>query len=188
MIVRESISFERGENPIKTMGIGMRGKIREWLMDHFFDVSNATRESTFRINDDLTIDILKGFFATDWPGNFPDYIRFNEVNCDFNIRGDLRVNSVQGREPMTSLRGCPRVVNGEFDCSRNDLKNLIGGPEKVTDHYAYSLNPHIESLEGMAKEIGGDFACNNKSGLTEKDIPEGVEIMGDPNVHYWSNW
>jgi hypothetical protein len=189
MIVRESIAvnFERGGDPKKTLGVGMRGKIQEWLMEYWFNISNATKSSLFRINDDLTIDILQGFFTTDWPGNFPDYIQFNEANCNFNIMGDVRRNTGD-KNQMTSLRGCPRIVNGEFGCSRNNLKNLVGGPEFVKSHYACSLNPHIESFEGIAKFIGGDFACNNKSGLTEKDIPAGVEILGSPNVHYWADW
>lgn len=187
MIVRESISFERQPDPYKSLGIGLREKIHEWLMEYYFNISNATKSSEFRINEDLTIDILDGFFTTDWPGNFPDYIQFNEVNCNFNIQGDVR-RPTAGRKPMTSLRGCPRIVKGEFNCSRNDLKNLVGGPEEVTGHYSCSLNPNIKSFEGIAKFIGGDFSCNNKSGLTNRNIPEDVEILGSPNVHYWSEW
>ena len=89
---------------------------------------------------------------------------------------------------MTSLRGCPKIVTGSFNCSRNDLKNLIGGPEQVNGDYACSLNANLESLEGLARIIGGNLACNNKSGLTDKDVPKNTIVTGEVNVHYWSDW
>ena len=186
MIVRESISFERHRDPKHTLNIGMRTKIEEWLEEYYHEVSNATRASKYTINDDLTIDI-DGFFVTDWPGNLPDFIQFNEIRGNFVIQGDLR-RSVVKKGFMTSLKGCPKIVKGEFNCSRNDLNNLIGGPETVSGNYTCSLNPHLKSLKGIATSIGGDLDCNNKSGLTEKDIPPGTKIVGRPNVHYWADW
>ena len=134
----------------------------------------------------FAIDI-DGFFATHWKGNFPEWIQFGTTGS-FEIQGDNFRLGGGAPELMTSLRGCPKIVNGEFNCSRQDLKNLVGGPETVRGHYSCSMNPHLKSFEGIAKLIGGDFACNNKSGLTEKDIPEGTDILGNTNVHYWAQW
>ena len=174
-IVRENINFERGINPRASMGIGLGPKIEEWLEKYFIKTSNATHQSNYEILEDFTINV-GNFFATTWKGNFPDFIQFNESY------GDFQIDSMD----LTTLRGCPRKVKGYFSCSRNNLRNLIGGPEYVGGHYSASLNPTIESLEGIAHYIGGDFSCNNKTGLTDKDIPPGTYIGGDISVHHWS--
>ena len=182
-IVRENINFERGINPRTSMGVGLRPKIEEWLEKYFIKTyhtywtgySNATHKSHYEILEDFTINV-GNFFATTWKGNFPDFIQFNESH------GDFQVDSMG----LTTLRGCPRKVKGYFSCSRNNLKNLIGGPEYVTGSYSASLNPTLESLEGLANYIGGDFSCNNKTGLNSKDIPKGTYIGGDISVFLWS--
>ena len=174
-IVRESINFERGINPRTSMGIGLRPKIEEWLKMYFVKTSNSTLKSYYEILEDLTIDVF-GFFASTWKGNFPEFIQFNECYGDFQV----------DNMGLTTLRGCPRKVKGYFSCSRNNLKNLIGGPEYVTGSYSASLNPALESLEGLANYIGGDFSCNNKTGLNSKDIPKGTYIGGDISVFLWS--
>ena len=179
-LVREHINFKRGIDPKDAMNIGLRNQIIEWLEYYYHDISNATRAGTYIINDDLTIDI-DGFFTTIWKENLPNYIQFNKIDGNFLF---------SEKQKVTSLKGCPKIVNGEFYCNSNDLKNLIGGPKIVAGNYICSLNPHIKSLEGLAKKIGGMFACNNKSGLTEKDIPEGTEISDliRTNVSHWSDW
>ena len=133
-IVRESINFERGINPRTSMGIGLRPKIEEWLKMYFVKTSNSTLKSYYEILEDLTIDVF-GFFASTWKGNFPEFIQFNECYGDFQV----------DNMGLTTLRGCPRKVKGYFSCSRNNLKNLIGGPEYVTGSYSASLNPTLES-------------------------------------------
>ena len=174
-IVRENINFERGINPRTSMDIGLRPKIEEWLKMYFVKTSNSTLKSYYEILEDLTIDVF-GFFASTWKGNFPEFIQFNECYGDFQV----------DNMGLTTLRGCPRKVKGYFSCSRNNLKNLIGGPEYVTGSYSASLNPTLESLEGLANYIGGDFSCNNKTGLNSKDIPKGTYIGGDISVFLWS--
>ena len=55
MIVRESISFERSDDPKKSLGIGRRNMIQEWLEEYYHEISNATRQSKYIINKDLYI-------------------------------------------------------------------------------------------------------------------------------------
>jgi len=174
-IVRENINFERGINPRTSMGIGLRPKIEEWLKMYFVKTSNSTLKSYYEILEDLTIDCFWIFCPT-WKGNFPEFIQFNECYGDFQV----------DNMGLTTLRGCPRKVKGYFSCSRNNIKNLIGGPEYVEGSYSASLNPALESLEGLANYIGGDFSCNNKTGLNSKDIPKGTYIRGDISVFLWS--
>lgn len=175
MIVRESINFERGTPPRKSMGLGQFTKIENWLEKYYKNVSNATRDSSYTINKDFTIDI-KGFFAMEWEGNLPNFINFNKVWGNFYL----------GHNTLTSLRGCPNIVHaGDFDCCWNNLKNLVGGPKEVYGNYYCGLNPNLESLEGLATYISGSFACNNSSGLTRSDIPAGVVIKRSISVSKW---
>jgi len=180
-LVKEHMNFERGANPKKAMNVGTRVKIEQWLEDYFQHISHATEKSVYLLNDDLSIDI-NGFFITDWVENFPDFIQFNE------IYGNFHVGPVTANNEKTTLRGCPKIVHGDFSCNGLSIKNLIGGPTRVDGTYNCSLNPKLVSFEGLATHIGDDFCCNNKSGLTEKDIPKETDIKGDINVGYWSSW
>ena len=55
------------------------------------------------------------------------------------------------------------VVTGDFDCSFNQLKSLIGAPQKVRGGFYCSYNK-LKSLEGAPKEVGGYAfnCCNNQ--------------------------
>ena len=57
-------------------------------------------------------------------------------------------------------------VNGDFDCSYNNLTSLEGGPKKVGGDFHCAFN-NLSSLEGAPKEIGANFNCsyNNLSSL-----------------------
>jgi len=120
MIVRESISFERGKDPKKTLGIGQRYFIEKWLDE--MEIKN------YHINDDFTIDIIKkpGFDGRVDISNrdlieLPEYIQFNIVPGYFAISNNL----------LTTLRGCPKYVSNNFWCSRNELTSLEFCPEIV---------------------------------------------------------
>jgi hypothetical protein len=180
-IVRESLNFERGQDPKQSMNIGLKAKITDWLYEYFIPSNPATREIHFNINNDLTINIY-GSFSTSWQGDFPEYIQFNEI-----IERDNHSGFDISRNNMTTLRGCPKIVNGAFDCTGNNLKNFIGGPQMVTGNYIAGQNP-LESLIGLAKDILGIFYCNNKMGLTGKDIPKNSKIKGLYKVDYWGDW
>jgi len=179
-LVKEHINkFERGLDPKDAMNIGLKQKIAQWLDTYFQNVSHATKAASYIINDDLTINI-DGFFITNWTRNFPDYIQFNEINGIF-------IFSDPANEPFkTSLKGCPKIVNGDFRCNRSGIKNLINGPQKVYGDYLCSLNPYLESLEGLATLITGNFACNNKNGLTINDIPKETVIKENSYVEHWA--
>jgi hypothetical protein len=55
---------------------------------------------------------------------------------------------------INTLKNCPDYVGGTFNCSGcPGLKNLIGGPTKVGENYKCN-HSGLESLEGIATEIG----------------------------------
>ena len=177
-LVREHIDFKRGIDPKDAMGIGQKVRIKNWLDKYFIETSEATRRSYYEINDDLTIDV-EGFFAMSWKGDFPQYIQFNKIYGNFIISNC----------ELTTLRGCPKIVVGIFECCSNLITNLVGGPEEVDD-YICSLNKNLKSLKGLAKKINGYIACNNKASLTKRNIPKGTIIKDrkKSNIHFWSQW
>jgi hypothetical protein len=76
---------------------------------------------------------------------------------------------------LTSLEGSPKQVE-VFDVSRNNLKNLIGGPQKVKRYFAYSNK--LESLEGSPYEV--DYF--NISGNNLKNLVGGPKKVKE---HYF---
>ena len=58
--------------------------------------------------------------------------------------------------PITSLEGSPKQVEGLFNCGNTNIKDLKGIPEKAS-YYGITSCPHLESLEGAPEDVQGDF-------------------------------
>jgi hypothetical protein len=176
-LVKESLgqTFTRGgENKLADIGVGKIGQIKQWLDNH--NVIN------YKINDDFTIDTFTAVFL----GNgleeceFPIFIQFRRSERSFFCQNNF----------MTSLRGCPSHVDGNFDCSHNNLRNLIGGPkynEGSSRSYMCSFN-RLESLEGCPESVDNDFICRKNPNLhSSKFFPKyigGGLYMGDTSLLY----
>ena len=129
-LVKESISFQRGNDPKNVLGIGQRHLIEAWMEE--MDITN------YFINDDMTIDADRIFLKDHGLTQLPDYIQFNIINGYFNIsynelttlRGcpiELKPNPSRSFElnfrcnnnKLTSLEYCPKKIGGEFHCGNN---------------------------------------------------------------------
>jgi len=124
-IVKEYINekFTDESDPIHDMGIGLQHKIIKWIKHINIKSANTHCDGIkhYTINNDGTIDCV-GFVALpDDCGNLPDYIQFNEIQGDFIIT----------KCGMTTLKGCPKKVYGEFDCRDNKLISLKYCPSYV---------------------------------------------------------
>jgi len=145
-LINENIEHtftRRGEDKLGSIGIGTRELIKKWLENH--------RIQNYIINKDLSIDVkdnVKLFILK--LENFPEYIKFNTVDGDFNIA----INN------LTSLRGCPLYVGQDFSCSKNLLTSLEYGPLIVNKNYYCGRNL-ITSLIGCPKTVNGDFHCHD---------------------------
>ena len=101
--------------------------------------------------------------------------------------GSINLNN----KGLTSLKGSPKIVKGDFDCSNNELKtlkyspkivkgnfncynnklvNLKGSPESVSLDF-YCNHNLLESLEGCPKYVGGYFNCASNKLKTLKGAP-----------------
>ena len=85
----------------------------------------------------------------------PDFLFDVEISSEFDCSNNN----------LTSLKGCPRVVNGGFYCDSNpDLTSLEGCPEIVGEDFICWATG-IDSLKYAPKHIYGSFHCNRNINL-----------------------
>lgn len=65
--------------------------------------------------------------------------------CDFN--------------KLTTLKGAPQTVNGNFSCEHNELSSLISAPTEVRGIFT-CRNNQLTSLEGAPRKVEGFFDCS----------------------------
>ena len=77
------------------------------------------------------------------------------------------------------------VVTGYFDCSFNNLTNLVGAPNKVGGNF-YCYRNKLTSLTGAPKEVGGNFYCfkNKLTSLAGAPSNVGGSFVCDEHLHY----
>jgi hypothetical protein len=80
---------------------------------------------------------------------------------------------------LTSLKGAPREVSGNFICYKcPNLVSLEGAPTKVEGSFECMSCFKLTSLKGAPKEVGGKFNCRHCYNLTSlKGAPQ--EVKGD---------
>ena len=117
-----------------------RFEIESWLRKY--------RVESYTINEDMSVDVdgdvhLSSIILSVIP------VKFRNVSGNFFCYNNK----------LTSLEGCPDVVNNAFYCYNNRLTSLLGCPKKVGD---FSCGGNLlTSLEGCPIEVSGDFSCND---------------------------
>ncbi|MBR1756760.1 MAG: hypothetical protein IJ738_04270, partial [Alphaproteobacteria bacterium] len=74
---------------------------------------------------------------------------------------------------LTSLKGAPQKVGGNFNCSYNQLTSLKGVPQKIEGSFNCSEN-QLTSLEGAPQKVGGNFRCYGNQLTSLKGAPQKV--------------
>lgn len=127
--VKESLYFERGQEPMTAMGIGRKPQILAWLysIDPFID--NPVLTNNLRINAD-DVDLTEMIF-----NQFPEFVKFGEIHMDFKvfIRSSLALKAFPhyvGREVTVYY---PNDV--EKPCTVEDIRKIceVGG-SVVVEH------------------------------------------------------
>jgi len=67
----------------------------------------------------------------------------------------------------------PTIINGIFDCHRNQLITLKGGPKEVSEDF-YCYDNQLITLEGGPEKVGRDFYCDDNQLVTLEGGPEKV--------------
>lgn len=82
---------------------------------------------------------------------------------------------------LTSLKGAPKEIKGNFLCQMNKLKNLEFAPEKVDGNFDCSKNKLID-LHLSPKVINGNFIATNMQ-LTVLNCDDTI-INGDFDISF----
>ena len=91
---------------------------------------------------------------------FLEDVKFLIKNGELRISfGVSRLSFIATGLFLTSLKGFPTEVQGDFLCDKNYLTNLVGAPSKVSRHFSCRDN-ELTSLKGCPKEIFGQFNCS----------------------------
>ena len=90
----------------------------------------------------LLLGIRNGFFIDDY--------------SDIEIFGEFDISNIG----LKSLEGCPKKINGKFNCHSNNLTSLINGPEFVDGDYVVFMN-NLKTVEGCPNELNGNFHLNS---------------------------
>jgi hypothetical protein len=124
------------------------------------------------------IDKSKTAFQRD---NFKnnDYVD-TDKEIKFEFKADEFGNIICNKKNLTTLKGAPQKIGGDFDCSDNKLTTLRGAPQKVDGDF-WCYNNKLTTLEGAPQEISGDFNCINNQLTTLRGAPK--EIKGDFNCY-----
>jgi len=144
-------------------------KIRE--VKTIFKIHGTVTIRTIDGSDEKIIDVIDGTVS---PWNDLEYIPFQFGTVDFFDFAN---------KGLSSLKGCPHAVTGDFDVSKNELTTLIGGPRSVLGSY-YVFNNPLTDLDGAPDEVGHTFTLS-----WSENIPllrllkyDRFHIFGGPNT------
>ena len=86
--------------------------------------------------------------------------RYNEwLREGFEFKPDSSGDYRYAGHDLTSLKGAPESVGGNFYCGRNMLMSLEGAPESVGGDFYCSSNS-LMTLVGAPEKIVGNFSCD----------------------------
>jgi hypothetical protein len=101
----------------------------------------------------------------------PDARKWKLVNGFVDVEGDFDC-SKQGLRDLKGVRF--GVVTGDFLCDSNQLTSLEGAPQQVGGDFSCGFN-QLTSLKGAPQQVGGDFFCAARNPLTSlKGAPKTV--------------
>jgi hypothetical protein len=123
-------------------------KIKDVPLTYIHGVCSKLNIVNYKINEDFSIDVSGNVFRSTLLSKIA--IKFNNVTKSFWCEDSN----------LTSLKGSPKWVGGDFRCYSNQLITLEGGPEWVDGDFSCSKNK-LTTLEGGPEYVGGYFYCYN---------------------------
>ncbi len=109
-------------------------------------------------------------------------IKFGVIEGSFNLYNHRHIKDLKGcprivrgnfnweRTGITSLKGCPKVVDKSFSVGGNRLTSLDGSPIEVDGYFECSGN-QLKSLKGSPKVIKGSFRAAKNQLKTLEGCP-----------------
>jgi hypothetical protein len=107
------------------------------------------------------------------------------VNGDVNLSGGKLTKLYEKK--LTKLPVQFGSVTGSFNCYNNNLTTLKGSPHTVHGDFYCGMNDKLTSLVGSPREVGGNFICSFSHRLTSlkgaPDLIEGIFKCDNTPVH-----
>ncbi|PLY06109.1 MAG: hypothetical protein C0625_10790 [Arcobacter sp.] len=128
--------------------------VEKWLDGH--EISSYSVSSNLHVNVNGNVNLRNKIEGDRLP------INFEKVSGYFDISSN----------DLISLEGCPKIVEKDFDCSKNKIESLFGSPNSVGD-FNCSHN-RIKSLSYTPKEVEGYFDCSNNELLSIEGSPRTI--------------
>lgn len=88
--------------------------------------------------------------------------------------------------PIKTLRGCPKIIQGEFEFDNTDLTSLEGGPDQVGGLFS-CYNSKLENLKGMPKSIGDSVDVRGNQLTSLEGCPQTIYGMLNCAVNNLTN-
>jgi hypothetical protein len=158
-------------NFFKNLGIGQEAQIRKWLDEH--KIKNYT------INPDLTIDVKGDLFIEE---DLPDFINFNRVLAD----------CVVWHTNVTTLRGVPKYVSGNFECLRTSIETLEYCPIEIGGSFDVIYNKKLKNIDNLPQKVGyitkfysNSKRVNNNTYQKLCDITVEKVFIKEKDYHSW---
>lgn len=99
----------------------------------------------------------------------------------FSVRGKLSdhypITLNVNEYGLVSLEGCPTIVDGNFNCSTNNLKTLKGGPKRVGMDLDCSDN-QLSTFEGFPESIGNYCWATQNNFTSLHNIHKHIKQVG----------
>ena len=104
-----------------------------------------------------------------------DLIELPAILKNVTVNGDFDCTMNQ----LTSLKNSPKYVSNDFLCYANKLTSLEGSPKSVGGSFYCGFN-NLTSLTGAPKFVGGVFSCGfNEIKFTEQQVRAVCNVKGD---------
>ena len=122
--------FTEDSDPVNDMGIGLKHLIEKWIEEMNKKSIDQMGIKNYSIDEYANINVEDNCSLPDHCGNIPEYIKFGI------IKGEFIISNCN----MTTLRGCPEIVERDFKCNSNSLTSLEYCPKIVKGNFICSGN------------------------------------------------
>lgn len=128
----------------------------------------------YTINKDYTVDVI-GDVRMDCMGLVEMPIKFRNVTGTFSCT----------LNKLTSLKGCPEKVGGNFNCNFNLLETLEYAPKHVIGSFS-CINNKLKTLKGIQEELFSSLICGSNEILSFDYAPKIIKgnFFCDDNFIY----
>ena len=182
--VKDRIEQTKKENTCTSQTDKAKHKKR---VDEKLNIKPISKETLKKHTESKILDFETASYIKEYKLVFNNAAICYDANCSVSVDkrivkdGKLKIKFgiINGdfdcaKNELTTLEGAPKSVSGYFNCNNNKLTSLKGAPIKVGGGFDCSNNK-LTTLEYAPNEIGEYFICSNNKLTSLKHSPYMVE-------------